>query len=137
MPPFGNVQRRVLLDLAGLQCDLRDVEAGILRDLNRLQLGGVESPRDSLKRARQSSIGRVFLRQPKPPSRTGALHPHEMPSCLANHPIENRCRHLLHERPVIANGLPERLQTIRKHAPIAQENGMQLHVCALLYAAVF
>ena len=131
MPLVGNVQRSVLLDMAGLQCDFCDVEAWILRDLNRIKLGGVESPRDSLQRTRQSSLGRLFRRQPQASSRA-ALHPHKVPARLADHCIENRRRDLFHKRPVVAEVLPERIQTIRKDAPLAQENRMRLHACALL-----
>lgn len=90
MPLVGNVQRSVLLDMAELQCDFCDVEAWILRDLNRIKLGGVESPRASLQRTRQSSLGHLFRRQPQASSRAGALHPHKVPARLADHRIENR-----------------------------------------------
>jgi hypothetical protein len=35
---------------------------------------------------------------------------------------------------VFAAGLPERIQTVRKDALPAQENGMRLHACALFDA---
>jgi len=52
MPFFGNFQPRVLLDLAGLQCDVGGVQAGKSAGLNIDQLGGVKSSRHSLQRAR-------------------------------------------------------------------------------------
>lgn len=45
-PFVDNVQRSVSLDLAGLHCDVRDLKAEILCDLNGIKLRGVESPID-------------------------------------------------------------------------------------------
>ncbi len=55
-----------------------------------------------------------------------------MPTRLANHRVENRLEDFLHPHPVIADGLPERIQMVRENARFAQENGMKLHACALL-----
>ncbi len=132
MPVFRNFQPRVLLDRAGLQCEVGGVEAENLFGPNGNQLGGVESPRHSPQGTRQRSPGRILFRQPKASSRAGAGHPLEVPAHLANHRIENRRCDLFHKSPVFSNRLPERIQAIRQDALLAQENGMRLHACALL-----
>lgn len=131
MPFICNFQPCVLLDLAWLQCDVGGVQAGKSSGLNVNQLGGVESSPHSLQCARQSSPGGGFPRHPKALSAAGAVHPQKVPAHLANHGVENRRRDLFHEVPVIAAGLPERIQTVRKDALPAQENGMRLQACAL------
>jgi len=118
----GNVQRGELLDMPGLQSDVRDMESRILCDLNGIKLGGVESPRNSPKRTFQSSMGRVFLGEPKTSSRAGTMHQHDVPSLLVNLLIENRRRHLFLKRPVVAEGFPEWPQTIWQDASPAQED---------------
>ncbi len=55
-----------------------------------------------------------------------------MPTRLANHRVENWLEDFFHSHPVIADGGPQRIQTIRQDAILAQENGMKLHACALL-----
>ncbi len=132
MPVFRNFQPRVLLDRAGLQCEVGGVEAENLFGPNGNQLGGVESPRHSPQGTRQRSPGRILFRQPKASSRAGAGHPLEVPAHLANHRVENRRRDLFHKRPVFANRLREGIQTIRQDAVRAQENGVRLQACALL-----
>lgn len=131
-----NVQRSVLLNLAGLYCDFRDLKSWILCNLNGLKLRGVESPRKSLERTEQCSMRRLFLREPKAPARTGAHHPHEVPAGLADHRIENRRSDLFYQRPIDAKGIPERIQIIRQEAASAQKHGTQPHACALLDTAV-
>ena len=59
------------------------------------------------------------------------MHPQEMPAHLTNHGVENRRRNLFQKVPVFAAGLTERIQTVGKDAPLAQENGMWLQACAL------
>jgi hypothetical protein len=78
------IQRSVLLDLARLQCNIRDVEALILRIQKGIEFRSVESPRDPRMRTRQSSTGSILPRKPNPSSRTRATHPHEVPSRLAD-----------------------------------------------------
>lgn len=126
----GYVKRSVLLDLAWFQCDDCDAEAGILRDVKEIEFRGVASPADSRERTPQRPIGRLFLRDSKAPSRTRALDPDKVPACLANHGFEYQRGDLFHQRPFVANGFLERIQTIRQDAPLAQVDGMQFHACA-------
>jgi hypothetical protein len=121
----------MLLDLAGPDGDSCNVEAGILCYMDGIQLSSVESPSDSLKRTGQGSTARILQRSPKASSGAGTVERHKVPSRLTNHRIEDRRRDILHNRPVIADGLLEWSQPIRQDATFAQKNGMQLHACAL------
>jgi hypothetical protein len=122
VPFIDIVQRSVLLDLTGLQCDLCDVETWILSDSNGIKLGGVESSCYASKCAGQCSVSRCFPRDPDTSSGTGAQNPHEVPTRLADHGIENRRRNFIHAGPMIANGRPQRIQTLWQNAPFAQKN---------------
>jgi hypothetical protein len=133
--PIGNVERSVLPDVPWLQCDVDNVEARILRNLNGIKLGRVKSLRDSLQRTSQSSISCLFPRGPDASSRAGALHPHEVPACLTDHGIEYRRRDRFYQRPVVGYGLLEGIEAIREDAPLAEKNGMELHARALFDAA--
>lgn len=135
MPFFRNLQPRVLLDLAGLQCHVGRVQAGESAGLNVDQLGGVEPSRYSIQRACQCSPGRGFLRHPKAFSCAGAVHPQEMPAHLTNYVVENRRRDLFQKIPVFAAGLTEGVQSAGKDAFFAQENGMRRQACALFNTA--
>lgn len=126
------IQRGILLNLTGLQCDPCNVEACNLRGLNVYKLSGVETPRDPLQRARQSICSGGFLRMPQASSRAGAVAPGEVPAPLTNHRIEVRRCDLIGKRPVFAAGLPQWIHAIRKDTLVAQEDGMQLHTWALL-----
>ena len=59
------------------------------------------------------------------------MHPQEMPARLTYHGVENRRRDFFQKVPVFAAGLTERIQTVRKDTPLAQENGMRFQACAL------
>ena len=128
----GDLKQSLLLDLAGLQCDFGDVKAEILPHFNSVKLCAVESPQDSFQRAHRSSMGRLFVRRSHASSATGALDPHEVPTRLADHGIENRCGDLSYKVPVVAYRFHHRLQTTRQDAPAAQKNRMYFHACALL-----
>jgi hypothetical protein len=136
MPFVDLVQRSVFLDLAGLQSDLCDVETWIFCDAHGIKLRGIESARYASQCARQGSIGRRFRRNPETPSDAGSQDPHEVPTRLTNHRVENRSKDFFHARPVIADGFPEGIQTGRQDALFAQENGMQLHACALFESVI-
>lgn len=134
MPFFCNFQPRVVLNLAGLQCDVSGVQAGKFAGLNVNQFRGVESSCHSLESTRQGSSGRSLPRHSEAFSGERAVHPQEMPAHLTNHGVENRRRDLFYKVPVFAAGLLERIQTFRKDALPAQENGMRLQACALFDA---
>jgi hypothetical protein len=135
MPHIGNVERSVFLNPARLQCDRCDMEPWVSSDANGIELRGVTSLRDSCKCARQTIPGRRFLGLSKASSRAGTLNPHEVPARMADHGIENRRRNLLYKRPFVAYRFPERIQPIGQDAPLAQENGVAFHACALLDAS--
>jgi len=126
------IQRSVFLNLAGLQCDVCDAESWVLCDANGIELRGIESTCYASQRANQCSMGRRILSYPKTSTRRGTQDPHEVPTRLANHGIEDRRRDLFHAHPTVADGLPERIQTLRQDALVAQEDGMRLQACALL-----
>ena len=124
-----------MLNLAGFDCDLRDVEARILSGLNGDKLRGVESPGDSVQRTLQGSLASVFRRPPETSSGAGAEHPYEVPVPLANQGIEVLRRSVVDKSPVFTAGLQQRMQTIRKDAALAKEHRMQVHALALFDAS--
>lgn len=128
----SKLRRRVLLNLARMQCDVRDAKAGILRYLNDIKLRGVEFMWNRTQSARQSAMGRVFRCQAKPSSGARSRHPYGVPAGLANHRVEDLRRDQLHKRPVFAEGFPDRIHAVRQYAPVAQKNGMPLHGRAFL-----
>lgn len=127
----NNVEPRMLLDEAGLDCNHGNVQTQAPVHPDRNKLGGVEFPWHSCQGTRQRSLDRSFLRGPKARSGAGAVDPHEVPAHLANHGVENRRRDLFHQRPVFANRLRERIHAFRQGALPAQENGVRLHARAL------
>jgi len=135
MPHIGNVERSVFLDPARLQRDSCDMEPQVFSNENGIELRCVTSLRDSRECARQTFPGRRFLGRSKTSSRAGTLNPHEVPARMADHGIENRRRNLLYKRPFVAYRFPERIQPIGQDAPLAQENGVAFHACALLDAS--
>lgn len=99
------VQRGVLLNLDGLNCDVRDLKSRILSDLNTIKLRRVEAPRYSIERACQSPAGRCFLCQSEAQSGTAPLEPHEMPASLSDYCVKYERRDLFNNGPFIADGL--------------------------------
>jgi hypothetical protein len=134
MPIAGNTkfEQRMLLDTVPLHRDIGDTEAGIIRDVNRIELCRIAVLVNCAERTNQSPINRLFPRSSKAPSRAGTRHPYKMPARLADHSIKNRGRDLIHKHPVLAKGFPDGIQTIRQGASLTQEDGMELHACALL-----
>ena len=59
-----SLERSEFLDLARLQCDIRDVEARILYVLDGIEFRGVEPARYSRKRASQGPTRGVVSRKP-------------------------------------------------------------------------
>jgi hypothetical protein len=98
-----------LLDLAGLQFDSGDVEAGISPGMNGDKLGCVAMLRHPPQCARQRSPGCIGLFHPKALSAKGAKHIKEVPAHAANHGIQNRRRDLCDMRPVFANLILDRI----------------------------
>ena len=108
-----------MLELAGPDVDLRNVEAGILCYSNRIQFGSVESLGNSLERMGQSSGGYALPSFPEASSGTGTMDPNKVPSRLANHRIEDWRSEIFDNRPVSANGLLERIKSIWEDAALA------------------
>ena len=128
----GVVQRSVLLDPVALHGDIGDAEAGIFRDANGVEFRRIALLVNCAERTNQGSIDGFFPCPSKAPSRAGTSHPDKMPAGVADHGIEDRGGDLVHQHPVLAKGLPKGIQTIRQDASLTQENGMELHACALL-----
>lgn len=128
------VQGSLLLNLAWLQRDRCHMEAWIIGYLHRIEFRCIEPPCDSIERMGQCASRRTFTGAAKA-SDTGILNPHEVPSGLANHGIEDRSREILDKHPVRADRLLERVQAIRQFTSLAQIDGVQPHACALLDAA--
>src|SRR5450631_2478011 len=116
--------------MPGLHCDLCNVEAGILLDLNSVELSCVESFWNSAECTNYCTTRRLVGSCPKPSSRACAVEPDEMPAGPTNHRIEDHGWYLFNERPVIANTIPEGVQAVRQDAFVAQQNRMELHECA-------
>lgn len=125
-------QGSLFLDLARLQGHSRDVEAEPLSYLNRIELSGIEPPRDSIECIGQCAVSRILPGYAEASSRTGTLEPHKVPSSLANHGVEDQRGEILDNRPVVSDWLLQRVQPVRQNASFAQKNGMPLHACALL-----
>lgn len=130
-----NLQGSILLDLARLHGYCCDMKAGVSCYLNGIKFSSVKFSRDSLECMRQGSISRTLPGFPKASWGIGLLDPHKVPSRLTDHRIENRRCKVFDHRPVIANEPLEWIQSIWQDAFFTQENGMQLHACALLEAA--
>lgn len=130
MPFCGNFQRSELLDLARLQSDRSDVKARVSRDFDGDKLGGIVLLRQMPEGARQCSLGCVCFSYSKAFSAIGAKHAQEVPAHAANHGIKNRCGDLCHKRPVFGNSIPDRIQTLRQNAPLAQKDGTRVQACA-------
>ena len=125
----SNVQRSILLNLSRLHCHLCHVEAGILPDAKRIDFRGVESPRDFLERVGRSPVNRGLFACTISCARMGALDPHKMPACFADHQIESRRCNLFNVRPAVAKWLSRRVHTVREDAPAPQEHRMQFQAC--------
>lgn len=82
----------------------------------------------------QSTGCGTLARTPKASADTGVLNPHEVPSGLANHGIEDRRIEIFYQCPVSAYGLQDWVQAIRQFTSLAQIDGVQPHTCALLDA---
>lgn len=122
----------LFLNLARLHGDSRDVEAEVLSYLNRIELSGIEPPRDSIERMDQCAISRILPVCAEASSLAGTLEPHKVPSSMANHGVEDQGGKILDHRPVVSDWRLERVQPVRQNASFPQKNGMLLHACALL-----
>jgi len=132
MPLVGDIKHGVLLDPVTLHRDLGHTEAGIFRDVNGIEFRRIALLVHCAERTNQSSINRFFPCSSKAPSRAGTRQPDKMPARLADHRIEHRGRDFVHKHPVSAKRLPKWIQMTRQDASFTQENGMELHACALL-----
>ena len=129
------IRQGLFLDLPGLECNGCDVEAKVFRELNRIEFGRVESPSDSLKRTRQRIGCGAVARGAEAPADTGIGNPHEAPSSLADHGVENLRREILNPGPVRANRLLQRIQPVGKDTSLAKKNGVQSQDCSRLGVA--
>lgn len=84
MPHVSRVQQSLLLYLTSIECDFRYLEARILRDMERTNLGSIETAFDFLEGTNDSSMESIFLRSPPTPPQIGTLHPHKMPTCVSD-----------------------------------------------------
>jgi hypothetical protein len=90
LPIRSNLERSELLDLAGLQCNVRDVKAWKFPSLKGNKLDGIVLPRQMIEGTLQRSLCRICLRDPKAFSGVRAVHRQEVPAHPANHGVENR-----------------------------------------------
>lgn len=132
---IGNTKQGVLLNLAGLNRDSRDVKTWIFCDLNGVKLRRVALSADLPKRASHCSMGCIVSRYAQASSGAGAMHTDKVPSGMSDDRIEDRCRDLFNMRPAIAERFSERIQTIGEDATTAQEYRMQFHSRTLLGGA--
>lgn len=132
MPIRGNLQRSELLDMARLQHDGGDIKARISPGLNGNELSRVVLPGYSFESACQCSLRRIGFLYPKALSAKGTKHTEEVPAHTANHGVKNRRRDLCDKRPVFANRILDRIQTIRQNASLAQKNGVRFQARAVL-----
>lgn len=125
----------MFLNLPRLYDDSRDMEPEKPGHQHRLQLSGIEPPRDSIECVGQRAVGCDLLAAAEALTGTGGRYPHEVPTSLANHGVEDRSLKIVKNHPVSTDRLLGRVQLVWQDASIAEENRMQLHACALLDTA--
>jgi hypothetical protein len=121
------IKGSLLLNLPRLQRDGCDMEAEVPGHLHRIEFSGIEPLRDSIERTGQGVGRRTVARTSKTSASTRILHPHKMPSGLANHGIEDRSCEILNEHPVRADGLLERVQPVWQNTALAQKDRVHPH----------
>ena len=76
----------------------------------------------------------AFPREAKAFAGKGILDPHEVPSSLANHGVENMRRVFFNPRPAAARISTQRVEPAGKRTSVAQKNRVKLQTRALLDA---
>jgi hypothetical protein len=132
---IGAAQGSLLLNLAWLQRDRCHMEAWIFGYLHRIKFCCIEPPRDSIERVGECASRRTFTGAAKASADARILNPHEVPSGLANHGIEDWSRDILDMHPVCVHRFLKRVETVRQFTSLAQIDGVQSHACTLLEAA--